>query len=326
MRVLLFFGLSVLALPCFPQTLIPKAEYAFANQLPFNADYIKNQNIKSITFDIIDKKDLQVAEDKGLLTYYEFNPQGQLTRFYNTSISKVIQREYYSEPIYRHRKKISNGHSYTKTEYVYDTVSTVYFYNSFHKLKLKRHQDGLFYESYYYDYSPDGELEKEKRCKETNVSENKSDFKLGSQIVLSEESFKYIHISKNQHKKICHNDESLPYKEIIYNLNNEQQPININEQYTVTWITHTSSFTYNAKGQLTNALYKSNSNGDIEQSRTYEYDKNDCLLTEKHFKNGELLKEISYITDSNKKLTSYIIREANQKSLRIVKLLYQYRN
>ncbi len=326
MRVLLFFGLIMLALPFFSQTLIPKAESAFANQLPFNSDFIKSQNIKSITYDIIDKKDLQVAEDKGLLTYYEFNPQGLLNRFYNTSISKVIQREYHSEPIYRHRKKISNGHSYTKTEYVYDTISTVYFYNSSHKLKLKRHQDGLFYESYYYDYSPDEELEKEKRCKETNVSENKSDFKLGAQVVLSEESFKYIYTGKNQYKKICHNDEGLPYKEIIYNLNEDKQPININEQYTVTWITQYSSFTYNPKGQLISAAYKSNSNGDIEQSRTYEYDKNDCLLTEKHFKNGELLKEISYVTDSNKKLTSYIIREANQKSLRIVKLLYQYRN
>jgi hypothetical protein len=110
------------------QTLIPTAETAFENQLPFNTEYIKSQKIKSITFDIIDKKDLQVAEDKGLLTYYEFNTNGFLTRFYNTSIIKVIQKEYHSEPVYRRGRKISNGHSYTKNEYVYDTVSTNYFY------------------------------------------------------------------------------------------------------------------------------------------------------------------------------------------------------
>lgn len=46
------------------QTLIPTAETAFESQLPFNTEYIKSQKIKSITFDIIDKKDLQVAEDK----------------------------------------------------------------------------------------------------------------------------------------------------------------------------------------------------------------------------------------------------------------------
>lgn len=308
----------------FSQTLIPTAETAFDSQLPFNTEYIKQQKIKSITFDIIDKKDFQVAEDKDLLNYYEFNSNGLLTRFYYTSVIKIIQKEYHSGPVFHHRKKISNGSSYTKNEYVYDTVSTNYFYTSLNYLKLKRYNDGLFYESYYYEYSPEGKVEKEKRCKETNVAENKSDFKLGSQLIISEESFKYINTGKNQYKKICQNDEGRPYKEIIYTLNDANQPISINEQYTVAWITQNSVFTYNKKGQLTKATYKSNSNGDFEQLRTYEYDTNDCLLTEKQYKNGVLLKEVSYITDANKKVTSYIIRDPNNKSLRIVKLLYQY--
>ena len=101
--------LTTFNIPLIAQTLIPTAETAFENQLPFNTEYIKSQNIKSITFDIIDKKDLQVAEDKGLLTYYEFNTNGLLTRFYNTSIIKVIQKEYHSEPVYRRGRKISNG-------------------------------------------------------------------------------------------------------------------------------------------------------------------------------------------------------------------------
>ena len=308
----------------FSQSLIPTAESAFENQLPFNTEYLKSQKIKSITFDIIDKKDLQVAEDKGLLTYYEFNANGLLTRFYNTSIVKIIQKEYQSGPIYRQRKKISNGHSYTKNEYVYDTVSTNYFYNEANLLKLKRYNDGSYYESYYYDYSQEGKVEREKRCKETNVSENKTEFKLGGQYIISEESYKYTNTGKNQYKKTCLNDEGRPYKEIIFTFNETKKPISINEQYTVAWITQNSSFEYNTKGQLTKASYKSNSNGDMEQIRTYEYDANDCLLTEKQFKNGQLLKEISYVTDDNKKVNSYIIRDPNSKSLRIVKLLYQY--
>jgi hypothetical protein len=107
-------------------------------------------------------------------------------------------------------------------------------------------------------------------------------------------------------------------------LNDNKQALSINEQYTVAWITQNSLFTYNQKGQLTKASYKSNSNGDIEQIRTYEYDSNDCLLTEKQFKNGVLLKEISYITDASKKVTSYLIRDPNDKTIRIVKLMYQY--
>lgn len=306
------------------QTLIPTAENAFENQLPFNTEFIKSQKIKSITFDIIDKKDLQVAEDKGLLTYYEFNTNGLLTRFYNTSIVKVIQKEYHSEPVYRRGRKVSNGYSYSKNEYVYDTVSTNYFYTDNSLLKLKRYNDGSYYESYYYDYTAEGKVEKEKRCKETNVSENKTEFKLGGQYIISEESYKYTSTGKNQYKKTCMNDEGRPYKEIIFTFNDAKKPISINEQYTVAWITQNSNFEYNSKGQLVKASYKSNSNGDMEQVRTYEYDANDCLLTEKQFKNGALLKEISYVTDANKKVNSYIIRDPNSKSLRIVKLLYQY--
>lgn len=303
---------------------MPTAESAFENQLPFNSAYIKSQNIKSITFDIIDKKDLQIAEDKGLLTYYEFNNNGLLSRFYNTSIVKTIQKEYHSGPVYKHRKKISNGNTYTKNEYVYDTVSTTYFYTNNNLLKLKRYNDGPFYESYYYDYSSEGQLIQEKRYKETNVSENKSEFKLGGQFTISEESFEYINTGKNQFKKICKNDEGRVYKEIIYHTNDTDQIININEQYTVTWLVQVSNFEYNTKGQLIKASYKSNSNGDLELTRTYEYDTNDCLLTEKQYKNNVLLKEISYVTDASKKLNSYIIREPNSKTLRIVKLLYQY--
>jgi hypothetical protein len=323
---MVFFTLSFITHNSFliSQTLIPTAENAFENQLPFNTEFIKSQKIKSITFDIIDKKDLQVAEDKGLLTYYEFNTNGLLTRFYNTSIVKVIQKEYHSEPVYRRGRKVSNGYSYSKNEYIYDTVSTNYFYTDNSLLKLKRYNDGSYYESYYYDYTAEGKVEKEKRCKETNVSENKTEFKLGGQYIISEESYKYTSTGKNQYKKTCMNDEGRPYKEIIFTFNDAKKPISINEQYTVAWITQNSNFEYNSKGQLIKASYKSNSNGDMEQVRTYEYDANDCLLTEKQFKNGAILKEISYVTDANKKVNSYIIRDPNSKSLRIVKLLYQY--
>lgn len=321
---LIIFILIGICYSAVSQTLLPKAEAAFESQLPFNHQYIQSQKIKSITFQIIDKKDMQVAEEKGLSHFYEFNQKGLLSRFYYTTIIKTIEKEYHSAPVYRNHRKVSNGNTYTKNEYLYDTTSTVYFYNDSNLLKLKRYNDGPYYESYYYEYSLDGKMEKEKRCKETNVSEIKSEFKLGGQFILSEESYKYQVTGKNQYKKICQNNEGRSYKEIIFNTNDAGQLTSINEQYIVTWIMQNSQFSYNAKGQLTSAVYKSNSNGELELSRTYEYDANDCLLTEKQFRNGVLQKEISYITDANKKLTSYIIRDTNNKTMRIIKLDYQY--
>ncbi len=321
---LIIFILIGICYSAVSQTLLPKAEAAFESQLPFNHQYIQSQKIKSITFQIIDKKDMQVAEEKGLSHFYEFNQKGLLSRFYYTTIIKTIEKEYHSAPVYRNHRKISNGNTYIKNEYLYDTTSTVYFYNDSNLLKLKRYNDGPYYESYYYEYSLDGKVEKEKRCKETNVSEIKSEFKLGGQFILSEESYKYQVTGKNQYKKICQNNEGRSYKEIIFNTNEAGQLTSINEQYIVTWIMQNSQFSYNAKGQLTSAVYESNSNGELELSRTYEYDANDCLLTEKQFRNGVLQKEISYITDANKKLTSYIIRDTNNKTMRIIKLDYQY--
>lgn len=305
------------------QTLIPTVESAFENQLPFNYEYIKHHDIKSITFDILDKKDLQVAEDKGLLNYYEFNEHGKLSRFYYTTIAKVIQKEYHVAPRH-HKHSTSGGYSYTKNEYVYDTVSTTYFYNDARDVKLKRYNDGVYYESYYYDYDIEGKVLSEKRFKESNVSPNRYEFKLGAQSLISEESFVYKETGKNQYKKICQNDEGRPYKEVIYNLNDDQQIISMNEQYIATWITQQSNFEYNKKGQMTKATYKSNSNGEVEQVRTFEYDTNDCLLTEKHYKNGVIQKEISYVTDVNKRVNSYLIREEANKTIRIVKLIYRY--
>lgn len=303
---------------------MPNAELAFENKLHFNLDYIKNQNIKSITFDIIDKKDMQVAEDKGILHVYEFNKAGKLARFFYTNVIKEICTEYYCEPIYKGRKKIKNGFTSIKKSYLHDTTSTTYFYDSNQNLILKRHNDGNYYESYYYDYNVMDHPQKERRFKETNVSSLKNEFKLGTQFLISMETFSYTSTGKSQLKKTCMNDEGRSYKDVIINYNDYGKITNINEQYTVTWINQTSTFTYNTKNQLISAHYKSNSNGDFEVKRTYDYDTNDCLLTEKHFKNNVLIKEISYVTDAQKKLTSFIEREPDKKSLRIVKLIYEF--
>ncbi len=308
----------------FAQLIIPNAYTAFSNQLPLHIQFIQSQKIKSISCQIIDKKDLQIAENKGLKMFFEFNSNGLLTKYYYTSIQKIIEKEYHSAPIYKRHRKISNGHRYTKNEYIYDTIITTYFYNEFNLLQLKRYNDGNYYESYYLDYFKDGQLEKERRYKETNVSEIKSVFKLGEQTLISEESYRYLPISKVQFKKTCLNNENRSFKEIIYNLNDSSQILSINEQYTASWIIENKNFDYNKKGQLIKATYNSNSNDNINLIETYEYDMNDCLLTEKHYKNNELIREISYITDASKKLNSYIIRDPNSKSLRIVKLIYEY--
>jgi hypothetical protein len=303
------------------QTLKPTPQSAFEPLLDFNTPFIKQQKIKTITFDIIDKKDFEAPVDRNLMHYYEFDSTGLLKRFYYTNIIKTIEKEYHSQPVYRKRRLISNGSVYFKNEYVYDTISTVYMYRN-NDLILKRYNDGSYYESRYYSYDAKHRVTKERRLKETNLSSDKVNFILGTQVVISEDSFQYLDITPRQYKQICLNSENRPYKEIIFNTDSAGNVISKNESYTVTWIIQNTTYTYD-KNQLSSVTFKGNANGDVVLKTTYERDNQNCIYTEKQYKNDVELKEISYVTErTNQRLNSFIIRDPIKKNMRIVKLLY----
>lgn len=304
--------------------LVPTPNSAFAPLLEFNADFIKQNHVRTITFDIIDKKDFAVAEDKNLVNYYEFGTNGLLLRFYYTTVAKTIEKEFHAAPVYRRHRLVSGGQSYLRNEYLYDTVSTVYRYDSNNNLIMRRYNDGSYYETRYYSYDAKNRLTKEKRFKETNNSQNKTDFILGSQTLISEDSFQYVDISAVQYKQICLNSENRPYKEVIVNKDSAGRVLSTNEHYTVAWIVQNAEYKYE-NGILTQAEFKGNANGDVVMKSTYECDSANCIYTEKQYRNEVLQKEISYVTTRNSNfLNSFIMRDPNNKTMRIVKLYYSY--
>jgi hypothetical protein len=296
--VFLFFVLITKA-----QVILPTTETAFERQHNFNPDFIKAKGIKRINLEIIDKKDFEVAVDKNLLETYEFNSDGYLTRYYYTSIVRTVEREITLKGL--------RGRNVTRTitDYVYDTISTSYFYAG-RNLMLRRHHDGLnYYESRYYRYDSLNRLTKEMRFKETNNSLDKSVFILGHQLLLSEDSFQYQKYSSGQVKCTFLNNENRPYKQQITNVDSLGRKININENYTAAgWIMQSTKF---------------NSNNKLVLKNTYEFDEQQELYSEKQYKNDVLLKEISYVTDkTDSLLNSIIVRDSLNKSLRIIKLKY----
>lgn len=291
----------------------------------FNSDYIKKNKIKVLIFDIMDKKDLQIAEDKGLIHYYEFNKEGLLTRFYYTVISKTISHEIHTEFVSKKSKKIRNGGVRIKNEFIYDTISTYFFYDSINRLKMSRFNDGSYYESTYYEYNETNLPIKIVRAKETNISNDKTNFQLGMQYVLSDERFQQVKTSKQQIKTICLNDEGRTYKEIISNYDESYHLISSSESYIATWINQESFFKYNQSGQMIEKLFKSNSGGSINVKASFEYDASGNLLTEKQFKNDILLNELSYIYDeTDRRIKSFLNRDHINKSIRITKVAYKF--
>jgi hypothetical protein len=306
------------------QVLYPSLQTTADNIPDFNFGEIKKMKVKTIVFDLVDKKDFQVAEDKDLSRHYEFDSLGRLVRCYYTVISRIVQQEFRTAPIYRKRRRVSGGSITFKNVYEFDTLSCVFLYDKNNNLTCKRLRDGNFYTSTYYWYDSINRVNRVLSCKETNASMDRSVFVLGTQQVLFDERYKYVASSPDQYKKLCLNDENRVYKEIITDLNKNKQPLKYNESFVTTWINQLTTFTYNEKNQVTEKKYTSNASGTIELKETYEY-KNDLLDTEKHYKNDVLLSETGYVYDTGTNiLNSYVTRDPVSKSLQIVKLVYTY--
>ena len=299
--------------------LLPSNESAFETQYNFNPLIIKQKGIKRITFEILDKKDFEVAVNKNLVETYEFNADGLLTRFYFTIISKTFEKHV---SVYDKKGRASY---IVENEYVYDTISTSYFYSG-KNLLLKRFHDGnSYYESRYFRYDKEGNLTRELRFKETNNSANKHLFILGNQVQLSEDSFQYHKYGQRQIKCICLNNENRPYKERTINLDSLGRKKNVDEMYVAaSWLVQRQRFEYSADG-ITKAEFDGNADNLVVLRNMYEYDANHELYAEKQYRNDVLLREINYINDKqNQLLNSFIIRDPALKSLRIVKLKYDF--
>jgi len=300
------------------QVLLPTPETAFETQHNFNPEIIKNKGIKKIIFEIMDKKDFEVAVDKNLVETYEFNNDGLLSRYFYTTIVKTIERQVSS----KNRKGKVTHRSYN--DFLYDTVSTTYVYTG-KNLILKRYHDGVnYYESRYYRYNSDNMLTKELRYKETNNSADKSMFILGNQVLLSEDSFQYQKYSSGrQIKCVLLNNENRPYKDQISNFDSLGRKKSVNENYTSAgWIMQENKYEY-IGNKFVMAQFEGNANNKILLKNIYEYDDKNELYSEKQFKNDILVKEISYVTSkSDSLLNSLIIRDAINKSMRIIRLKY----
>lgn len=81
-------------------------------------------------------------------------------------------------------------------------------------------------------------------------------FTLGVQNIVSEEKFEYQTTGKTQYKKKCFNDENRIFREVIVNLSENGLPIELNENFTVTWISQQTKYFYDEFGRMTKKLLK----------------------------------------------------------------------
>ncbi len=304
------------------QVLLPTYSTAFDKQHQFNKELIKKHGIKKITFEIVDKKDFETVVDKSLTETYEFDTNGLLSKFYYTTIVKSVER---TLPTVSYHKRKKHTILKTFTEYIYDTISINYIYQN-NLLVLKRNFDGInYYESRYFKYDTNKNIIKETRYKETNNSLNNHEFILGNQVLLSLDSMNYTKYNPFQTKCVYFNNENRPYKENYIYSDSSGNVIKMVENYVAaSWIVQEQVFKYE-KNKLISAEFKGNANTLFTKKVNFIYDNLNELYEEKHFKNDQLVKEISYVTDKqNGLLNSFVERDPINKSLKIVKLKYDF--
>lgn len=264
----------------------------------YNKKFVADNKIKKITASVASKPDNDIVKDIGLTHGHEFDSTGNATKIYTAYLN-------------------NNGTS--------DTVATRFFYDKNFNMILKRSNNGAFYNSYYYEYYDDKKAKKEVHCRETNSNLEAAGFKLGVQLVLSQESFRYDSLTPTQFKKICLNDEGRLYKQGIINKDSLGRIVEESYSYAVGWVKNVNNYKYNNSGRISERINRSNENGDVNERTTYEYDVSGNLITEKRYKNEIQTQEMSYLYDDQKKLLkSLVTRYHLEKRIGIVKYSYEF--
>ncbi len=199
------------------------------------------------------------------------------------------------------------------------------FYDGQKRIISKRMRSGDYYNAFYYEYDENARIKKELHCKETNISENKKEFKLGVQTVLSTETFEYTQLTPTQIKKRCFNDEGREYKKAIINYDAKGNLLSENYEFIVSWMHQENTYQYDDSGKLIKRSFVSNEGGDVNEYSIYEYTKNVGVITESKFKNNLLTDEINYMYDENNTLIkSEVNRDHKNASIDIVKYAYTF--
>jgi hypothetical protein len=325
MKFLSTLFLFIFSLGSFAQLISTSPTEIGIGPMSFNAKIIKMNKIRKIDVMIVDKPDGEMIVDKGAGQGYIFDSLGRITRYYYT-ILNFAENEVVDVPEIRRKGKVIQAATVRRvTKYHNDTIFANIYYDSQNRIKSKRVQMGAYYNAYYYEYNEKGQIVKEMHFRETNVSEDKNEFKMGVQNILSSETFEYIQMTPTQVKKKCLNDEGREFKKAIINYDEKGKKLSENYEFIVSWMKQENSFQFDANGNLVEKTYVSNESGDVKEYTVYKYDGNGVLLEEKKFKNDALLFEISYLYDeTNNLLKSKINRDHKNSSIGIVKFGYSF--
>lgn len=251
----------------------------FTNRPFFNDKVIKERGIKSISGKEIHYKPGDKPRETEYFRSYRFNENGQLIQqFESVELTKSA-----------------------------DTLVTFYDYDLNGNLSAIRQRDQFGNYARIYMYDKQGRVVKEEYRRNLSSFPNmSSSFLLGERFIVSSEKSTYENYEGHM-KRIIHNNEGLPYKEIITYYNQDALIDEEIEKLDNVPGSKTTKFYYNEKNDLDSITVNSNITGLQNRSYAFAYDKQGNLLKKEEFKNGQYITQYQVLYDEETMLIDDVL-------------------
>jgi hypothetical protein len=264
----------------------------------FRYDILKLNKVKTITIQYEYKPDGAPIKDDGIIKYYRFDSLNRLVESYFTV---------------------------KETSETWDTIRSMYFYDQFSHLIIKRTNEGNFYDTWYYRWYGDGKMKKRAHVHEVPLAmSNNFDFRIGTQTVLSADSFAYT-VYPKQLQRFGFNEENKIYEKTISYLDDKQRLSSRNFKYAVGWLYSQVDLKYDSINRIKEYTYTGNLNGDVHHTVKIVYNPYGGIDTEKIFESEKQTDNIEYMYDSTTGLiTNQLDRNFPKAVINIARFSYEY--
>ena len=265
----------------------------------FRYDVIKQNKISSITIAFEYKPDGAGIINDGNVKYYRFDSLYRLAESYFTV---------------------------RESRDSWDTVRSLYYYDKQGHLIIKRTDEGNFFDTWYYRWYDDGSMKRRAHVHEVPAaSSSLTDFRIGSQTILSADSFAYTPYPK-QLQRFGYNEEHKIYERTISFFDDKHRLTSRNFHYEVGWLYTQVDIKYDDKNRITDYTNTGNLNGDVFHTISITYDANGGIASEKRFDRTKQTDNVEFMYDKDSGLiTNELDRDFVKLTINISRFTYEYR-
>lgn len=265
----------------------------------FDYDAIKINKVASITIEYEYKPDGSPIINDGDVKYFRFDSVYHLVESYFT---------------------VREG------RYSWDTVRSLYYYDNKSRLIIKRTYEGDFCDTWYYRWYDDGTMKRRAHVHEVpSPSSTLADFRIGSQTILSADSFAYTPYPK-QMQRFGYNEEHKVYERTISYFDDKKRLSSRNFHYEVGWLYSQVDIKYDTQNRVIEYTNTGNLNGDVFHTIDITYDANGGIASEKLSDRNRQTDNIEYMYDKSTGLITNILdRDLIKLTINISRFDYEYR-